>query len=174
MKGLSSTQIAELNSRASGGIYFEAIVVTRNMASVPQVKDYYAKFGRKFGFGGNVYDPVPMTFGGIQKSSSMEMPTNTVSLMNPGGMINQYIYKSDVVIRRNDIDMQILFCDRLGRFTLYDSDMLEILVVRGSPGAGTASIFCSLGIRLGDRVPKGTIETSEFPAIRGDAVRSSA
>jgi hypothetical protein len=172
MKGLSSAQIAELNSKASGGIYFEAIVVTRNM--VTQQKDYFAKFGREFTYNGNTYLPVPMTFGGIQKSSSMEMPTNTIALMNPGGTINQYIYKSNVVIRRNDIDMQIMFCDRFNRFTVYDNDMLQILVIRGSPQGGTATIFCSLGLKLGDKVPKGTMETSEFPAIRGDAVRQSA
>jgi hypothetical protein len=101
----------------------------------------------------------------------MEIPTNTVNLANPGGIINRYVYDNQIRIRRNDISFKILHCDRVGRFSQYDEEILQILVVRAGTGVGQASIFASLGWKLGDRVPKQTIETSEYPGIRADVTR---
>lgn len=173
MKDLSSAMIKDLNSRTDSGIFFEAIIVTRDMITDPQVKDYFANFPSSFSFEGNIYLPAPLHFTGMNITASMEIPTNTVNIMNPGGIINQYIYDNDVRIRRNDIVLQILHKSNIGKITRYDEDLLQILVLRGVPGQGTASMFCSLGFKLGDKVPNQTMETSEYPAIRADVVRAS-
>jgi hypothetical protein len=169
MKGLSSAQVKQLNKNHSTGIFFEAIIVTRTTS--PLVKDYFAHFGRRFSFEGNVYEPCGMEFTGATVSSSMEIPTNTVNLFNPGGVVNSYIYDSQVRIKRNDIMMRILHMSRGNKVTMYDQELLQILVVRGGNGTGQASIFASLGWKLGDRVPKETIESSEYPGVRADIGR---
>jgi|ERR1044072_9915781 hypothetical protein len=170
MKGLSTSQIADLNRQSDGGIFFEAIAVTRDVTN--ETIDYFANYGRKFSFKGNIYEVCPMSFDGMNQTSNMEIPTNTVKIFNVGGVVNQYVYDNNIRIKRNPIVLQILHCDRLGRFSEFDREELQVLVLRGSPGAGVASIFASLGWKLGDRIPKQTIETSEYPGIRGDAVRS--
>lgn len=172
MKGLSTSQIADLNRQTDGGIFFEAISVTRDVGD--NIVDYFANFGSRFSFKGNTYEVCPMTFEGMNNTSNMEIPTNTVNVFNVGGVVNQYVYDNNIRIKRNPIVLQIMHCDRLGRFVEYDREELQILVLRGTPGAGGASIFASLGWKLGDRIPKQTIETSEFPGIRGDAVRRGA
>lgn len=173
MKGLSSRQITDLNTDHDNGIFFEALIVTRDMNANPQVKDYFAKFGRNISFDGNEYLPLPMSFTGMNVTSNMDIPTNTANILNMGGIINRYVYDNAVRIKRNDIVFQILHQDKFGRFEMYDQEELQILVVRGVPGQGAASIFASLGWKLGDKVPKETLETSEFPGIRADVIRSS-
>lgn len=171
MKGLASTQVADLNRQTNSGLFFEAIIVTRVMTE-PKVIDYFANFSRRISFGGSTYEMCPLYFDGMNTTSQMEIPANTVKLFNVGGMINRYVYDHNIRIKRNDITLQILHCDQFGRFTMYDQEELQILVVRGSPGVGGASIFASLGWKLGDRVPKETMETSEYPGIRADVVRT--
>lgn len=173
MKDLSSRQIADLNARTDGGIFFEAIKVTRDMNSDPQVIDYFANFSASFSFEGNVYETCPLYFSGMDIKSTMDIPTNTVNIMNPGGMVNQYVYDNNIRIRRNDVWLQILHKNKQGKITMYDQDLLQVLVLRGQPAQGTASLFCSLGFKLGDKVPRETMETSEYPGIRADVIRAS-
>ena len=172
-KGLSSTQIVELNRDYGGGVFFEAIIVTRDMQSDPQVKDYFCHYSRPISFNGNVYTPEPMKFdASFAMTERMEMPSVKINLLNIGGIADSYLHDPTIKIRKNDIVQQVLHIDSHGVVTEFDKDRLQIQVISGSPGKGTAVIFAGLNMRLTDKVPRGTLETNEFPGIRGDVVRT--
>ena len=172
MKGLSSNLIADLNKDYDAGVFFEAIIVTRDMDAVPQVKDYFCNFQRPFVYLGNEYRPEPMEWdASFSLSKSMELPVIKINLANIGAVVDGYLHDPAVKVRRNDLVQQILHISNTGVITEYDRDVLQIQVISGNSGAGTATIFAGWNMRLDDRVPRGTIETNEFPGIRGDAIR---
>jgi hypothetical protein len=173
LKGLSSKQIADLNRDYDGGKFFEAMIVTRDMNADPQVKDYFCNFSRPITFEGNVYQPEAMSFdSSFTMSEAMELPTVKINLLNIGGVIDSYLHDPTVRIRQNDVIQQILHIDRRGIVTEYDRDRLQIQVISGTAGKGTATIYAGLNMRLSDRVPRQTLETNEFPGIRADVIRS--
>ena len=171
-KGLSSKLIAELNKDYDGGTYFEAIVVTRDMDAVPQVKDYFCHFTRPVSFNGNVYYPEPMKWeGSFKMTERMELPSVKINMLNIGRVIDSYINDNSINIRHNDIEQQVLHMDRNGVVSMYDNDIMQIQVIH-SGGKGMATIFAGLDMRLTDRVPRETMENTEYPGIRNDVGRS--
>ena len=174
-KGLSSDLIANLNKDYDGGTYFEAIIVTRDQTVTPAVKDYFCNFNRPIVYKGNVYTPERMNFdASFSMSEQMELPTVKINLLNIGGITDSYLHDPTVRVRKNDIIQQILHIDNFGEVTEYDNDRLQIQVITGTAGKGTATISAGLNMRLTDRVPRETLETDEFPGIRGDVIRSGA
>jgi hypothetical protein len=173
MKNLSSALIKELNRTHAGGIFFEAINVTRDRFSDPPAIDYFANFDSQISFEGNLYKILPMAFSGARVSSAMDPVTNEVALFNHGGVVDRYFHNQNIRLKGNTIDLLFLHFDRRTHMvTRYQWDRLKIGVVRSSPGAGQGTIFCTDDIRIGDRVPKGSIETDKAPMIRGDVIRS--
>jgi hypothetical protein len=173
MKNLSSALIKELNRNHAGGIFFEAINVTRDRFSDPPAIDYFANFDSQISFEGHLYKILPMEFSGAKVSSAMNPMTNEVALFNHAGVVDNYFLNQDIRLRRNPIDLLFLHFDRRTHvISRYEWDRLRMIVVRPSPSSGQATIFCSDDIRLGDRVPKGSIETDKAPMIRADVIRS--
>ena len=173
MKGLSSKLIADLNKDYDGGVYFEAIIVTRDMSVTPRVKDYFCNYERPIAFEGNIYEVEPMVFdSGFSITSQMELPATKVNLLNIGDVVDTYIHKKGVKIRKNDIVLQILLIDDHGVVSEYDQERLQIQVLSASPQKGTATIFAGLNFRLSDRVPRETLENDEYPGIRQDIIRA--
>lgn len=169
-KGLTSELIANLNKDYDGGTYFEAIIVTLDPKTGE--KDYFASYNGTVIFEGNQYDLVPMRFdSSFMMTERMELPSVRINILNIGRKVERYLHDQTVKIRKNDIIQQILHIDSHGKVTQYDYDRLQIQVVH-SEGKGQATIFAGLNLRLTDPVPRDTLETTECPGIRGDAIRS--
>jgi len=172
MKGLSSQQILELNKDHDRGIFFEGLIVTKDMNDT-ESQDYFCNFQRAIEFNGHVYTPQGMSFDdAFSMSSSMELPVCQINLINIGGVVDAYLHDPSVHVRRNDIVMQILHIDDEGVVTEFDRDKIQVQVIHGQANAGVATIFAGLNMRLDDRVPRETMETNEFPGIRADVIRS--
>lgn len=101
----------------------------------------------------------------------MSLPVATVNLSNVGNQVIDYIEdeSNEVVIRHNDVKMQVISRDRLGTFTLYGEAAMQALLVVDN--GETVSLHLGLNVRLEDDLPADTIELNEFPGLRADVIR---
>jgi len=100
----------------------------------------------------------------------MELPSNRIVVSNLGGQIIEYLENEDIHIEGNDVVLQILFIDRFNNITLVDEILFQIELVIADYHK-TATFQLGVNYSLGDIVPRGTIETAEFPGIRDDVIR---
>ncbi len=169
MKSFSSEIVRELNKQTSTGRFVEAVVFTR-VQSDPTSKEYFIRDARPKTFRGHTYQPLDMTWEGIKVSSGMELPSNNVSLSNLGGSVIDYIEDNNIEMEGNDVVLQQLFIDKFGKITLIDEMLFQIEYIVADYHK-SATVHLGVNYSLKDPVPRGTIETNEFPAIRGDAIR---
>ncbi len=111
-----------------------------------------------------------MVWSGISISASMNLPTNQVTISNLGGEVIDYIEQNGIEIEGNDVRLQILLIDKYNKVTLVDEMLFQIEIIIADY-LRACTIQLGVNYSLNDPIPRGTIETNEFPAIRGDAVR---
>lgn len=168
MKAFSSEQLKLLNAKSKTGRLVEAVVFTRDQTTL--VKDYFVKNTKPVIFQGNTYTPLDMIWDGLRVSNSMELPTNRVSTSNIGGVVVDFIEDNDIEINGNDILLQILYIDKFNKITLVDEMLYQVeLLVAEYNKSATAHL--GVNYSLNDIVPRGTIETQEFPGLRQDVIR---
>jgi len=168
MKSFSSEVLAELNAQSTTGRFVEAVIFTRDQTT--QVKDYFIRNPRSISFKGNVYTPLDFTWMGIKTTSSMELPTNQINMSNLGGAVIDYVEDNDIEVQGNDVLLQILHIDKYNKILMVDEMLFQLeFIVADYHKSATAHL--GVDYSLNDLVPRGTIETNEFPALRGDAIR---
>jgi hypothetical protein len=168
MKSFSSEILAELNAQSTSGRFVEGIIFTRDQSS--QVKDYFVRNPRPITFKGNTYTPLDFAWAGIKVGSSMELPTNQVNISNLGGAVTDYLEDNDIEIEGNDVVLQILHIDKYNKVLLVDEMLFQVeYIVADYHKSATAHL--GVNYSLNDSVPRGTIETNEYPGIRGDSIR---
>lgn len=169
MKSFSSEVILELNRQTTTGRFVEAATFTRDQ-STPTVKDYFVRNQRPISFKGNIYQPLDMAWAGVKVGSSMELPTNEVVISNLGGTVIDYLEDNNVTIEGNDVVLQVLHIDKFQNILLVDEMLFQVEFVVADYHK-SATFHLGVNYSLNDSVPRGTIETNEFPSIRGDAIR---
>jgi len=161
--------LQELNAQSTSGRFVEAVIFTRDQSD-PSSKEYFVRNSRPIIFRGNTYSPLDFAWAGMRVSSSMELPTNQVSISNLGGSVTDYLEDNDVEVDDNDVLLQILHIDKYNKILLVDEMLYQLeFIVADYHKSATAHLGVSYS--LNDSVPRGTIETNEYPAIRGDAIR---
>jgi hypothetical protein len=168
MKAFSSEQVASLNAKSTTGRFLEAMIFTRDQDTAD--KDYFIRNGRPISFKGNQYVPLQFTWEGIKITSSMELPTNKVSLNNIGNVVVDYIEDNDIIIDNNDVVLQVLYVDKFNKITLVDEMLFQVELVVANYYE-SATFHLGVSYSLNDVIPRGTIESQEFPGIRDDAIR---
>lgn len=106
----------------------------------------------------------------MRTTTSMELPTNQVNISNLGGAVTDYLENNEIEIEGNDVVLQILHIDKYNKILLVDEMLYQIeYIVADYHKSATAHL--GVNYSLNDSVPRGTIETNEFPSVRGDAIR---
>jgi hypothetical protein len=166
LKVFSSEQVHELNKHASLGKFVEAMVVTRSAT----VADYFINYGKFIHFKGHTYAPLSMVWSGLQSSSTMELPTNSVSIANFGNEVAEYLEDNDVVVEDNDCLLQILYIDPFGTISMIDQ-MLYVIELLVAEYGKIVTLNLGLNFSLNDPVPRFTMELEEFPGLKSDTIR---
>ena len=168
MKSFSSEVLAQLNAQSTSGRFVEAMIFTRDQAT--QVKDYFIRHPRPTSFKGNIYAPLDFAWAGIKIGSAMELPTNQVNISNLGGSVTDYLEDNDIEISENDVVLQTLHIDKYNKILLVDEMLFQVeYIVADYHKSCTAHL--GVNYSLNDLVPRGTLETNEYPGIRGDYIR---
>lgn len=167
-RAFSSEQITELNKLSHNGVYFEAVVFSRDLAGT--VKDRFSVIGKPIIYQGEIYSPLAMTWDGLKISSGMEIPTNSVTVTNLDGSVSHYLEDDTLVISGNDCLLQILFMDKQGDIHFVD-EMLYQMEVAVADYHRAATFHMSVNFSLNDIIPRETLEKNEFPGMRDDFVR---
>lgn len=168
MKSFSSEQIAALNAKSTTGRFVEAIIFTRDQDTGE--KDYFIRNGRPISFRGHQYQPLDFAWDGIKISAAMELPSNRIVVSNLGGQVIDYLENEDIVIEGNDVLLQILFIDRFQKITLVDEMLFQVEIIVADYHE-SATFHLGVNYSLNDIVPRGTLETQEFPGLRDDVIR---
>jgi hypothetical protein len=168
MKSFSSEQLQSLNAKSTTGRFIEAVIFTRDQDT--GVKDYFVRNGREISFKGNIYTPLDFAWEGMKVTSAMELPSNRVVVSNLGGQVINYLEDESVSIEGNDVVLQVLFIDKFNKITLVDEMLFQVeVIVADYHEAATFNL--GVNYSLNDIIPRGTIETLEFPGIRDDVIR---
>lgn len=168
MKSFSSAQIEALNAQSTSGRFVEAMIFTRDQTTGQ--KDYFIRNGRPISFRGNQYVPLDFVWDGMKTSSSMELPSNSIIVNNIGNLVVDYIEDEDIDIDGNDVVLQQLYIDRYNKITLVD-EMLFQIEIMVADYYQSCTFHLGVNYSLNDIIPRGTIETSEFPGLRDDVIR---
>jgi len=174
MKDLPSSLVKKLNNNDSGLVYFEAFcIMTSEEDAEPRVYDYFANFSRPIGFQGNIYEPVLMVFSESEVSTKMEIPQAEIKLPNVGNRIDDYLDRR-VIIEDKEIRKQLLVYDEGNDpdVYMYDEEVMSVEVLRTNDVG--AIIVCGFRVKFDDPVPRQTLETNEFPALRADVIRAGS
>jgi hypothetical protein len=168
MKAFSSAQIEALNAKSTSGRFVEAMTFTRDQDA--QTKDYFVRNGRPISFRGNQYRPLDFAWEGIKVTSSMELPSNSVIVNNIGNLVVDYLEDEDIDLDGNDVVLQQLYIDKYNKITLID-EMLFQVEIMVADYYQSCTFHLGVNYSLNDIIPRETIETQEFPAIRDDVIR---
>lgn len=168
-KAFSSEQLDQLNSQSKTGRFLEAAIFTRDQDN-PDDKDYFIRNPKPIGFNGHTYMPLDMNWSGIKLSSAMELPSVLINLSNLGGKVIEYLEDENINIEGNDVVLQILFIDKYSKISVVDEMLFQVEVLVADYYS-SATIHLGVNYSLNDPIPRHTIETQEFPGIRGDVLR---
>lgn len=100
----------------------------------------------------------------------MELPSNQVVVSNLGGAVIEYLEDDTVNIEGNDVVLQILFIDKFNKISLVDEMLFQVEIIVADYHK-VATIHLGVNYSLNDIIPRGTIETQEFPGLRDDTIR---
>jgi hypothetical protein len=161
-QGFSSAFIDRLNRTYNAGVWLKAAVVSYEGGT-----DYWVHYGESITFKGNVYQPLPMQWEGIDASATMSLPGIRVSVSNIQGIAEAYVDTVDLLGK--DVRLQILHLDLLG--TPKDVDEVAVQVQSIEITTSAVSILCGLNMGLNDSLPRNVIQKSEFPGNSDDIRR---
>jgi len=159
MRTIDSDFLAKLNSKHSGGVFVHAVRFTESTG--PLVERFFVSHDRSIIFDGNTYDPLPMTFSGMDSSGSMKLPVIRIAIPNVNNIVIDYI--EDLDILENDVTIMLLHLDLLGNVNAKDKSLFQLQVIESDDVTAVFSIGMNIG--LDDAVPKEVMLKEEFPGI---------
>lgn len=162
MKQFSDEFIERAAKVYGAGVWLKGAVIDHAEGT-----DYWVHAAEPLIFQGHTYQPLHMTWDGVDASASMQLPAVKVTVPNIQGQAEAYV--DSVQMLGKDVRLQVMHFDLLNNPTDVDEIALQVQSIEINRQA--VSVLCGVNLGLNDLLPKYVITRSEFPGNVDDIRR---